>query len=163
MIKLIILLPLIFLVVSPLSQVMAKTQELVPREQLQSIGFTEYESINPNSLIYQLKRLGENVRLLFVLDDTSKKKYYTHLFEIRFIELIYIINFQKTGFLAETVNRYNVFIGKAKPYYKHFDPNSINKINKYIDILEKLRDMYPANSSYWLSIQQAIDSTRNLL
>lgn len=151
---LITLLPLFILAFLPYSLALAKTNELVYKGELQSIGFIDYESINPNSLLYQFKRLGEEVKLRLILDDNKKNIYQNHLLQVRFNELIFIINFQKTGFLAETVNRYNVFVGKTK---------SSQQVKKFIAVLEKLRDMYPANSSYWLSIQQAIDSTRNLL
>lgn len=145
------------------SQILAKTNELMPKGELQSLGFTEYESINPNLLIYQLKRLGEEVTLSFTFDKKSKNEYSLKLLDTRFKELIYIINFEKTGFLTESVNRYNVFVGKIKPYYKDIDSYDLDKIKKYIVVLEKLRDKYPANSAYWLSIQQSIDSTKNLI
>lgn len=162
MIKLLSLLSIILFLVFPNSHAMAKTGELVPKEQLQSLSFLDYESINPNSLLYQFKRLGEEVKLRLIFNNNKKNIYKNQLFKVRFNELIYIINFQKTGFLAETVNRYNVFVGKTKSDYKNMDSSS-QQVKKYIAILEKLRDIYPANSSYWLSIQQAIDSTRNLL
>lgn len=164
MVKFITALTFLILFFQPYSQTFAKiTNELVSKEELRSLGFTRYALINPNSLLYQFKRLSEEIRLMLIFNNKDEERYYGHLFDIRFKELIYIINSKKTGFLEETVNRYNVFTGKIKPYYKNIDTQSQNKINKYIGILEKLRDMYPANSSYWLSIQQAIDSTRGLL
>lgn len=157
-IKIIAFLSFLIFIFQPFSQTLAKTNELIGKEQLQVLGFSQYESVNPNSLLYHLKRLGEEITLFFLFDTDRRKKYNTHLLTIRFKELIYIINFRKTGFLDETISRYNVFVGKVKNYYE-----SKEKINKYIVILEKLRDMYPANSAYWLYIQQAIDSTKNLL
>ena len=169
MIKVIVSLFLLMFIFQLFSQVLAKTNELVPKEQLQSLGFTDYESINSNSLLYQFKRLSEEAKFFFIFNEDAKNKYTRNLVKTRFNELIYIINFEKTGFLAETVNRYNAFIGKTKVYFPKensptvykVDPNS-SQVKRFVDILEKLRDMYPANSAYWLYIQQAIDSTKNL-
>lgn len=160
-IKIIAFLSFLIFIFQPFSQTLAKTNELIGKEQLQVLGFSQYESVNPNSLLYHLKRLGEKTILFFLFDADRKGKYNTYLLNIRFKELIYIINFEKTGFLTETINRYNVFVAKTKSYYKNTDSNSQN-IKNFVNILEKLRDMYPSNSAYWLSIQQAIDSTRNL-
>lgn len=133
------------------SCILASEQALMPK----------YESINPDSLAYPLKRLGEKIKLFVIQDKSSKAKYSVKLLDIRLNEVVYTINEQKTGFYGETINRYNTSVGQIKSHYNQV----INKekITSYIKILEILRDRYPANSAHWLNIQQAIDTSHSIL
>ena len=151
-IKLIIFLFFIFLFNS-FSNVAAAEQKLL----------TEYESINPDSLFYSFKRLGEQIQIFFTFNNNEKLRYPLRLLDTRFNELVYTVNLQKTGFLTEVISRYNTQVGKIKRDFKNIDSADQDKLAQKIKILEVLRDRYPANSSYWLSIQQAIDTTRSLL
>ena len=116
--------------------------------ELREIQFESYERVNSNSLAFPLKRVFESLRLSLASDSKKNKIKKEHL-ENRFGELVYIVNFQKTGFLAETVSRYITTTGsieqtKSREYTE--------TLEKYITILEILRDRHEANSSYWLSI-----------
>lgn len=123
---------------------------------------TGYEGINSNSIVYPLKRLDEEIRLFLTFDKKEREKYFYILFEKRFNELVYIINFDKTGFLFETVDRYNSFAGKFKADYQIKEEMREN-ISHHVKILEKLRDRYHSASPYWKKIQEALDVTRALL
>lgn len=161
-IKFITFLLIIFLLNS-FSNVKAAEQKLLTEQELNSIGFSKYESINPDSLLYSFKRLGEQIQIFFIFNNNEKMRYPLKLLSTRFNELVYTVNLQKTGFLTEIVSRYNTQIGKIKRDFKNIDSADKDKLIQKIKILEVLRDRYPANSSYWLSIQQAIDTTRSLL
>lgn len=136
---------------SPLNPIFAASQTLVSIEGLQSLGFNIYESINPDSLIYPFKRLGEKIRFLSPIN----------LLNTRFNELVYIANYQKSGFITEVANRYNTSIGQIKSGNAQLKDKG--QIVKYLKILERLRDGYPANSSSWLILQQTLDTTRSIL
>lgn len=161
-IKLTIFLFFIFLFNS-FSTVVATEQKLLTEQELKLIGFTKYESINPDSLLYSFKRLGEQIQIFFIFNNIEKLRYPLRLLDTRFNELVYTVNLQKTGFLTEIISRYNTQVGRIKRDFKNIDSVDKDKLAQKIKILEVLRDRYPANSSYWLNIQQAIDTTRSLL
>lgn len=123
--------------------------EYLASGQLQSMGFTKYEQINGNSLLYPFKKLREKI---FSVPDQK-------LFETRFNELVYIANKRKTGFLGEAANSYISIAGRVMES-KNYDKNPPKK---YLLILEKLRDGYPANSLPWIQIQQAVDTTQRMI
>lgn len=162
-IKLLVFLLMLILFTNLFSLVAAAEQKLLKEEQLISLGFSKYDSVNPDSLIYPFKRLEEQTKLFFTFDKKNKTKYFLSLLDIRFKELVYTINFKKTGFLNEAVSRYNTFIGKIKLNPENITAEHKIKFSQNIKVLEILRDQYPANSAYWLNIQQTIDTTRSLL
>lgn len=129
--------------------------------QLNELSFTNYEKINPNLQIYPLKRTVENLKLNLLLDERQKRKYLYKLFEKRFSELIYILNYKKEGFYIETIDRYNTFAGMVKS--KLADDKDKDQIVAFSTILQKLRDRYPSGSAYWKKIQEAVDTTESLL
>lgn len=130
------------------------TQTLLSNQDLKALNFAGYEKINPNSLLYPIKRSIESILNSNSSSPLSK-------YNSRFSELVYIINHQKTGFLEETVTRYNSFLGSLKTLPKTSIPKE--KITNSIKILETLRDKYPSNSPYRMLIQQSIDTTRGLI
>ncbi len=118
--------------------------------ELNSLGFTNYESINSNSLLYPFKKIQEKI---FRVPDNQ-------IFETRFRELVFIANKRKTGFLGEAVGSYISITGKM---IEQQDQDIKNGAQTKIKILEKLRDGYPANSLPWIQIQQALDTTERLI
>lgn len=151
-----IIIVLMFLVIT---NVHARNR-LFEETELSSMGYSGYESINPNSLAYPLKRIGEKIYPIF-LSDEKEQDFLNKVYDRRFRELVYIINTERTGFLEETTNRYNTTVGGAKRM-KGVE-NLQNDYRKNITILENLRDRYEANSTYWMSIQQTIDTTNSLI
>ena len=120
--------------------------------QLKDLGFTGYQQINPNLEIYPLKRYSENI-----IHQSAFKLYQT-----RFEELVFILNYDKTGFLLETVDRYNSSAGKLKTVNIK-DPNFKTIISQNLKLLERLRDRYHFDSPYWGKIEQAVDVTKSLI
>lgn len=139
----------------------SKNKPLFTNSELSQMGFMGFEKVNPNLLIYPFKRFTEEVRLVLFLKSDDQKRYRYKLLDNRFKELVYIINFQKTGFLPENVNRYYGYIGSLRKDFPIVEPEYKDQAKKYLSLLEILRDRNPANSAYWMSIQQAIDSTRS--
>ena len=141
----------------------ASDHTLVPEQELKSAGFSRYELINPNLLIYPIKRLAERMETTLLFGKEDKTKYQYNLLDKRFKELIFIINFKKTGFLEETVQRYNSQLGYLIINNKNLAQDNKEKISNYIYVLKTLQDRYNSVSAYRLLIQQAIDSTRRLI
>lgn len=128
--------------------------------ELQVLGFSQYESINPNSLVYPIKQLSEKIQLMLI-PDQEKGQFYADLTDKRFNELVFILNNQKTGFMDETIGRYNSAVGQLKANY----PAAVdkNRTEQKIKILETLRDRYHSGTGHWVNIQQTIDTTNSLL
>lgn len=145
------------------STTLASGHTLVPKEELKSVGFNEYESINPNLLIYPIKRIVEKIKLASIFNKNDKAKYQYTLLDKRYRELVFIINFKKTGFLEETVQRYNSQLGNLIANNKDLALNYKDKISSYTKVLKTLQDRYNSISAYRLLIQQAIDSTKRLI
>lgn len=138
----------------------AKEEPFLGKSDLNKVGITKYESINPNLLVYPLKRVGENLKLFSFFDKEKKDQYLLELYDKRFLELAYIINFNKTGFIGFSVDRYNTFVGTLKERSTSLDRD---KITKKIKVLEKLRDRYHSGSAPWEKIQQGVDTTKSLI
>lgn len=147
---------------SQLSEVSASQPRYLNDIELKSLGFTSYESINPNLLIYPLKRISENIKLKLIFNKQKKKEYLYQLYEIRLRELVYIINNRKEGFLLFTADRYNSFVGVLK-MENVIDQDLKLQIESKVKILERLRDIYPANSENWTKLQQTIATTKSLI
>ena len=141
----------------------ASEHTLITEPELNSTGFTGYESINPNLLIYPFKRIAERIELTLLFNKEDKAKYQYTLLDKRFKELVFIINFKKTGFLEETVLRYNSHLGNLIVNNKNLASDYKDKISSYIIVLKTLQDRYDSKSAYRLLIQQAIDSTKRLI
>lgn len=164
LLRLKLIIPLFFILLFNLySNAAAAEKTLLSKHELNTVGFEKYESINPDSLLYSAKRLGEQAQTFLTFNNDEKTRRPFKLLSTRFNELVYIVNFQKTGFYTEVVSRYNTQIGKIKLASKNIYPADRDNLIKKIKILEILRDRYPANSSYWLNMQQAIDTTKSLL
>lgn len=136
---------------------------LITDQELNSTGFTGYESINPNLLIFPVKQIIEKIELTLIFNKEDKAKYQYNLLDKRFKELVFIINFKKTGFLEETVQRYNSHLGNLIANNKDLALDYKDSISSYTMVLKTLQDRYDSKSAYRLLIQQAIDSTRRLI
>lgn len=158
--KLILILGL-FLYISFPNPILASNNTLVPAQELKSVGFDKYESINPNLIIFPIKRSIESLKLKLIFNNEDKIKYEYELLDTRFRELVFIINYKKTGFLREAVNRYNSLAGKLILENKNKAPTE--KLSTYANVLKTLQDRYDNLSSYRLLIQEAIDTTKRFI
>lgn len=159
--KCLIFLIFLYIFFSSIPKVSAQQPAFLSQAEFTKLGFSGYERINPNLLIYPLKRFTEELKLN-LLDDGKKKRYYHKLFDVRFKELVYIVNNRKEGFIFFTADRYNSFVGTIKSQYPPDAAEKI-KISDYLKILEILRDRFPSNSPYWEKLQQTIDTTKSLI
>lgn len=139
----------------------AQQKIFLTQSQLQEFDFKNYESINTNQIIYPFKTIWENLGYYLILN--SKRNYLLNLYHKRFKELVYIINYDKTGFLPETVDRYNTFAGRMKNQSQTINEDEKKFIIKNLRLLEKLRDRYHSGSAYWVKIQEAVDTTKSLI
>lgn len=151
-----------FILLSQLSAVSALESAYLSAEELKSLGFRGYEQINPNLLIYPVKRLSEEIKFNLTFNKQKKKEYLYSLYEIRLKELVYIVNNKKEGFIILTGDRYNSFLGKLKNEYTPEQDFKV-KVKDRIRILERMRDIYPANSPNWIILQQTVDTTKGFI
>jgi len=118
-------------------------------------------TINPDSFLYKIDRGLEKVFLKFQFSNNLKMNYYTSQLEERFSELDYIASNKKLGQFETTSQR---FAAQAGTLVEHTVANNLEKdkiretLSNYKNHLPKLRDLYQANSSFWMLIQHDIDS-----
>lgn len=151
------------LYISTPSTIYASAHTLITEQELSATGFSGYESVNTNLLIYPIKQIIEKIEFSLLSNEKDKEKYKYKLLDKRFKELVFIINFQKTSFLEEAVGRYNSHLGNLMINNKDSALNYKNTLSGYINVLKNLQDRYDNISSYRLLIQQAIDTTRRLI
>ncbi len=144
------------------STVYARERTLITEQELNATGFSGYESVNPNLLIFPIKQILEKIEFSLLSNEKDKEKYKYTLLDKRFKELVFIINFQKTSFLEEAVGRYNVLLGNLM-LNNNITPDHKKTILSYISILKTLQERYNSLSSYRLLIQQAIDTSARLI
>lgn len=161
MTKVLVLILLLTLTYLKTDVVFAK--QFLTEDELKNLGLTGYESINTDSPNYIFKRGLEEFKLRFLFPDKQKKaEYLSKLLDIRFKELVYMINNDQIGIFENTARRYNTFSGKIIGNYKDLNPHLKEQTKNYVKILERLRDRYHSNSSYWLMVQETIDTTQRL-
>ena len=78
-----------------LSIVSASHTTYLSNTELNLLGITSYENINPNLLVYPLKRVTEEIKFNLLFSKEQKKEYVYDLYEIRLRELVFIINNKK--------------------------------------------------------------------
>lgn len=115
-------------------------------------------------LLFSIKRLFEKGMIFIKFGNDSKADYYKDLTLERAGELEYVVENKFLGEIERASQRFAYQTGTLADFI------SQNKIDdqknasikdlfaKYKSFLANLRDKYPANSSYWLLIQQDIDS-----
>jgi len=119
----------------------------------------------PGSSSYLFKRLGEKVKWFFTFNQKSKFEYQKRLVETRLSELKSLVENDKTDQIEDAGQRFAYQVGIQTETVKNNDQYKkgvVELYSKYIPLLEKLRDHYPANKTYWLVLQQDID-TLNIL
>lgn len=121
------------------------------------------ESINPGSFYYTFKRLWEkgNEKLQFSIQ--SKISFHDSLLKKRLSELNYVVNnkllsevqgsSERFAFEAGTLT--NELCTENKADQKE---SLLKEFEQYSQFLPKLRDKYPANSSFWMLVQHDINT-----
>lgn len=163
MLKVIILFLLVINIFNLTGLVYAEDKYFLTELELKAAGITEFEKINPNLLIYPFKRLKENIKYVLIFNKQKKNEYLFDLLDIRFKELVYIINSDKIGFISFSADRFNTTIGQIKNRSIKLDERNNTKMRKYLKALERLRDRYHSGSASWEKIQQVVDTVRTII
>lgn len=125
------------------------------------------ESINPGSFYYTFKRSWEKIIYTFTFSPKDKVNYDLSLLEKRLSELNYVVKNKVLDEFERSSNRFSYQAGTAVNDLAAANDSSLKDkmkdiFNRYPSYLEKLRDQNQANSSYWLLIQQDIDTLKIL-
>lgn len=119
--------------------------------------------IAPDSFYYPLKRISEKIMVNFYIDPNSKVDYYKDLVQNRMAELKYVVDKDYLDQVERATQRISYQVGVLTDYVAGKKVNS--KKQSLVDlykadkiILEKLRDKYPANSSFWMLVQHVINT-----
>ncbi|KKR39601.1 MAG: hypothetical protein UT72_C0005G0017 [Candidatus Woesebacteria bacterium GW2011_GWB1_40_101] len=120
-----------------------------------------FELINPDSKFYEVKRFGEKVRLSLITKFSgSGSEYLSILLDRRFREILYLVAKNQLGELENSLARYNTTAGILLEIPK--EKRGIKNIETYKLEFARIRDLFPANSSFWLFTQSALDTTNRL-
>lgn len=119
--------------------------------------------VQPGMFIYPLMRLEEKLLEKFQFNKEAKKKYYQDLVQKRLAELKFIIDNSYLDELEKSSQRVSYQVGILTDYVvrEKLDSKKSTVIDLYKKdklILEKLRDKYHSNSSFWMLIQHIINS-----
>lgn len=120
-------------------------------------------SIQPIMTYYPIKRLFEKLIEKLQFTNETKEKYYEDLVQKRLAELKYIVDKDYLDQVEKSTQRVSYQIGILTDYVAG---KKLNNKKQSLDdlykedkiILEKLRDKYPANSSFWMLVQHVINS-----
>jgi len=120
----------------------------------------------PTNPSYSFKRVKEKALMLIKLTTRSKYKYSKLLLEKRLSELVSLVDSKDPSLITGASQRFSYQAGILSDLnnkLKTTDKENVKNIfENYKVVLSELRDNYPANSAYWLLIQQNID-TLNIL
>lgn len=119
--------------------------------------------VNPGSVIYSAKRFSENMLMKFNSSKEGRLNFYKKLMVTRLSELDYVAANKKLGEVEKSSQRFAYQVGILTDYIvsEKMDKEKeglLQSFEQYKPILAKLRDVYPANTSYWMLLQQDIDT-----
>ncbi|MDP3758740.1 MAG: DUF5667 domain-containing protein [Candidatus Daviesbacteria bacterium] len=123
--------------------------------------------INPGSFYYPVKRVLEKGWERLQFGETQKIEFYKSQLKVRLAELNYVVEKKllsevqtsserfayQAGILTEELVKQNKVADKE---------NLIKEFAQFSPFLDRLRDVYPANSSFWMLIQHDINSLKIL-
>lgn len=109
-----------------------------------------FELINPDSKFYEVKRTTEKVMLTPL----------TVLIDRRFNEILYLVDKNQLGELENALARYSATAGALLEIPK--EKRGLKNLETYKSELARIRDVFPANSSFWLMVQSSLDTTNRL-
>lgn len=120
-------------------------------------------TIAPTSLFYPVKRLWEKGFSYVLVNKGSKANYNRELLKERLEELKYVAEKKYLSEIERSTQRFSYQAGVLVEDLKSLDDKNKNKIvledfEAYKKILDQLRNLYPANSSYWMLIQHSINT-----
>lgn len=128
------------------------------------LNLPSLSNIPNNYFAYSIQRLIEKGTLIFKFNHESKISYYKDLINIRIAELKYVVENKLIGEIEKSTQRFSYQIGTLADYVSSNKDlakdkkSTIDFLSQYKNLLENLRDQYPANSSYWMLVQHSINS-----
>ena len=123
----------------------------------------EKQLVNPDSFYYPAKRYIENLQNMFMFSKDSKVNLHKNLLKKRASELKYIVEDRVLSELERGSQRFayqaGILVEEAEKDYTEQGKKEIkDQFSKYKKLLDQLRDNFKANSSFWMLIQQDIDT-----
>ncbi|MEK7112230.1 MAG: DUF5667 domain-containing protein [Patescibacteria group bacterium] len=141
------------------------TPFIVTAEGPESFHLTPQKTL-PGSALYPFKRIKEKIIMVVTFSAKEKARYGIVLLEKRLSELASLVDRKDATYLESSAQRFaaqaGVLANHALTDDKEMKELVLSYFEGYKPVLEQLRDNYPANYAYWLSIQQDID-TLNIL
>lgn len=121
--------------------------------------------INPDKyLFYSIKRAIEKGILFIKFSKDSKVNYYTDLMSKRLAELKYVVENELGSEVEKSTQRLSYQVGILSDYIaanKELEQKAkptVDLLTKYKQLLQELRDYYPANSPFRMLVQHTINS-----
>lgn len=129
----------------------------------QNIVDIKNEFINPGSFYFSFKRLWEKGLERLQFNTQSKINFYFSQFQVRIAELNYVVENKFLSEVQQSSERLAYQAGMLTDLLIEQNNNEekqkyIKEFEKYKQSLEKLRDVYPANTSFWMLIQHDINT-----
>lgn len=125
------------------------------------------EVINPGSFYYPFKRLWEKGIEKLQFSKESRINFHQSQLKIRLSELNYVVENNLLGEVQQSSERFAYSAGILTDQL--VEQNKSGEKEKVIlafeadgKFLEKLRDVYPANTSFWMLIQHDINTLKIL-
>lgn len=125
------------------------------------------EVINPGSFYYSFKRLWEKGIEKLQFSRESKITFYQSQLKTKLAELNFVVENKLLSEVQQSSERFsyqagiltNELVKQSKAEDKE---KFIREFEQYGKFLDRLRDIYPANSAYWMLIQHDINSLKIL-
>lgn len=118
-------------------------------------------AVNPGSFYYPVKRLWEKGREKLLFSEQSKVTFHKSLLKIRLAELNYVVEKNLLSVVQTSSERfaYTAGILTEELIKQNKDKEiTIKEFQQMQKFLERLRDKYVANTSFWMLIQHDINS-----
>lgn len=126
----------------------------------------ENETINPGSIYYPLKRLWEKASAKIQFNNQSKILFHESLLKKRLVELNYVVENKLLSEVQTSTERFayqaGILVGKIEVRDLKKKESIIQEFKDYNKYLEKLRDHFEANSSFWMLVQHDINTLKIL-
>lgn len=117
--------------------------------------------INPGSFYYPVKRLWEKGQEKLQFSRQAKINFYGSLLKTRLAELNYVVEKKLLSQVQGSSERFAYYAGilTGELVKENTDKEkAVKDFEQYGNFLEKLRDKYEANSSFWMLIQHDINA-----
>lgn len=121
--------------------------------------------VNPGSFYYPVKRLWEKGQEKLQFSRQAKINFYESLLRTRLAELNYVVEKKLLSEVQSSSERFAYYAGilTGELVKENEDKEkAVKEFEQYGKFLEKLRDKYEANSSFWMLVQHDINTLRIL-